>query len=80
MAARTCQRCGKEADLANRDQVFCDACWALIKESWPCCLSCGQVFQSLAEHHEHMNWHRFHPRAGELHYSIPNHFVRLPGR
>jgi len=80
MAARMCQRCSKEADLVNRDQAFCDTCWAVIRDSWPCCLSCGQVFETQHEHWHHTSNHRLHPRAGELHYSVPNHFVRLPGR
>lgn len=64
-----CERCGGDASVDNVGQHFCTACWEAIRDSWGCCLDCGMVFETDAEHSRHVAQHHLYPVAGELHHS-----------
>lgn len=76
MKTADCSRCGNPtATNRNNDgypQFFCEACWALVRDSWPACLRCGVALATDAALAEHHAAHDRDPRTGEFHYSKLN--------
>jgi predicted amidophosphoribosyltransferase len=74
-----CQRCRLPATVLNQGQPFCDECWDAVRDSWAVCLSCGQIFETPAEHWGHVADHQMYPVAGGLHYSRTFQFTTIAG-